>query len=295
VFLYDVQNIGVSLDAYRTPIEKNDIPSLKKAWERRLSGVTSDPNCKLINRDEFLHAEKWSDLFSWCRQIDNDNAISFGDFVSSAIQVNNSITDLLKETDKKLGGVFQLDDYLEIELGDNSYFKTSAGDFKTTIGYARLHPGQYPLFSSQIDGAVEYMYDENNPPTLLNNEDRKIISWNIKGDPCKDVRVHTEPFYVTENRGLIEIVHPDVVFDYILFYLREHLIQLGNFSRENEAHVGKVKRLTIKIPAKRDGSIDYDKQLSIAANYQAIADLKKNVQKEISTISELLQNIDVFK
>lgn len=123
----------------------------------------------------------------------------------------------------------------------------------------------------------------------------KIISWNIKGDPCKDVRVHTEPFYVTENRGLIEVAHPDIFFDYVLFYLREHLIQLGNFSRENEAHVGKVKRLTIKIPTKSDGSIDYDKQLSIAANYQAIADLKKNVQKEISTISELLQNIDVFK
>lgn len=295
VFLYDVQNIGVSLDAYRTPIEKNDIPSLKKAWERRLSGVSSDPNCKLINRDEFSQTDKWSDLFSWCRQIDNDNAISFGDFVSSAIQVNNSISDLLKETDKKLGGIFQLDDYLEIELGDNTYFKTSAADFKTTIGYARLHPGQYPLFSSQIDGAVEYMYDENNLPILLNSEDRKIISWNIKGDPCKDVRVHTEPFYVTENRGLIEVAHPDIFFDYVLFYLREHLIQLGNFSRENEAHVGKVKRLTIKIPTKSDGSIDYDKQLSIAANYQAIADLKKNVQKEISTISELLQNIDVFK
>lgn len=296
VFLYNVENIGVSLDAFRTPIEKNDIPDLKKAWGKRLSGFVSDTNCRIISRDEFLRSEKWSDLFSWCRDTTNDDVISFGDFVSSAIDVNKNIAEYLHETDNKLGGVFQLDNYIEVELGDSEYFETFTADFKTTIRHARLHPGQYPLYSSQIDGEVAKMFDENNPPILSEHGDNeKLISWNIKGDPCKDIRVHTEPFYVTENRGLIKINNDNIIFDYLLFYLREHLIKLGRFNRANEAHAGKVKRIKIRIPIKDDGSIDVDKQLSIAANYQSILELKSNLLKQLSALNNLIQNIDIFK
>jgi len=171
--------------------------------------------------------------------------------------------------------------------------------FKTTVKHARLNPGKYPLFSSQVDGAVEFMEDKVNPPILQTNEKKKqkkkLISWNIKGDPCKDIRVHDEPFYCTENRGLIEIKDNKIDFFFLLYYLQEHLVSLGNFKRSDEAHAGKVKNLFIKIPADNIGKFDVKKQKEIARNYEKILALKKDVTDRIIELQGLVSNIDVFR
>ena len=389
VFLYNVENIGISLDAYRTPIEENDIPGLKWAWQRRLSGSIDDPKSKLIPRDEFLKVKRWSDLFSWCRPVEDNTNISYSEFIESAENVNNDISKLLNETDSSRGEIFTMDNYIEIELGDSYlfswndalgnekarlnkllkdyfdidwaedakiskssdgkvititkdeqsveiirdnkkkkatleisddriynlklrkeddklkvygesiYFKTETPDFKPTIRHARLNPGKYPLFSSQVDGPVEYMENPSNPPMLIENETEgkkeKMISWNIKGDPCKDIRMHEEPFYATENRGLIKIINDQIDFCYVLYYLREHLVQLGNFSRSDEAHAGKVKSLKIKIPINEKGDIDVKKQKEIVDNYGRITALKRDISNKINEFRGLIDNIDIFR
>ena len=48
------------------------------------------------------------------------------------------------------------------------------------------------------------MEDPNDPP-IFASKSNKIISWNIKGNPAEDIRVHETKFYCTENRGLIRI------------------------------------------------------------------------------------------
>ena len=299
IFIYNLNHIGISLDTYRTPIEENDIPDLKKAWQKRYSGQIDDPNCKLIPRDEFLKTKRWSDLFLEWRQIDTSNNISVSEFIENASTINNDINKLLKGADRNLSEIFAYDDYIEISLGDENYFDTNTPKFKTTVKHARLNPGKYPLYSSQVDKAVEFMEDKINPPILINNEKKgekeKLISWNIKGDPCKDVRVHEEPFYATENRGLIEIKNPTIDFYFLLYYLREHLVTLGNFKRSDEAHAGKVKSLIIKIPADSKGKINTAKQKEIAINYEKILELRNNVTNRITEFQGLLTNIDVFK
>ena len=299
VFLYDVENIGISLDAYRTPIEENDIPGLKRAWERRLSGSIDDPKCQLVPRDEFLKTPRWSELFSLCRDVEDDSNISFSEFLELAESTNKEIAEVLTNADRNLSDVFALERYREIELGDKDYFNTRAPGFKTTIRHARLNPGKYPLFSSQVTGPVESMEDPDNPPILIKNEtegrSEELISWNIKGDPCKDIRRHNEPFYATENRGLITIVSDEIDFSYVLYYLREHLVSSGKFSRSNEAHVGKVKGIKIKIPTDDRGNIDLEKQKMIASNYEEIVKLRRKMRDRISTLKELIDSIDVFK
>lgn len=299
VFLYNVENIGISLDSYRTPIEENDIPSMKKAWRQRHSGIIEDPNCKLIPRSDFNNSRRWSDLFDWCRSMVNGNAISFSEFIEASDTVNKDITEILADADRTLGDVFALENFIEIELGNKDYFKTGTASFKTTVKHARLHPGKYPLFSSQVDGPVEFMGDSEHLPLLIKNEteaqDEKLISWNIKGDPCKDIREHNEPFYVTENRGLISIIDNNIDLYYLLYYLKEHLVKLGNFKRSDEAHAGKVKSIKIKFPVKDNGELDLVKQQDVARNYEKILGLRKNINAKIIELKELLNNIDVFK
>lgn len=170
VFIYNVNQIGISLDSYRTPIEENDIPDLKKAWQKRYSGQIDDPNCKLVSREVFLSTKRWIDLFSEWRQVDTSANISFGEFIENASLINSDISKMLKSSDKNLSEIFAYDDFIEIQLGDEKYFDTNTPKFKTTVKHARLNPGKYPLFSSQVDGAVEYMEDKENPPILIENE-----------------------------------------------------------------------------------------------------------------------------
>ncbi len=299
IFLYNVENIGISLDSYRTPIEENDIPSLKKAWRRKRSGRIGDPKCKQISREQFIECKRWSELFSWCRTVQNDSSISFSEFIESSDNLNKDMSDILSDADSTLGDVFALENSIEVKLGDRDYFDTGTAKFKTTVKHARLHPGRYPLFSSQVDGPVEYMEDADNSPLLLDNETEGkndiLISWNIKGDPCKDIREHFQPFYVTENRGLIKIIDNQIDFYYLLYYLKEHLVTLGNFKRSDEAHAGKVKNIEIKFPVKGNGEIDLDKQHDIAKNYEKIIELRKNINSKIMELKDLLNNIDVFK
>ena len=299
VFLYNLENIGISLDSYRTPIEENNIPGMKKAWEMRFSGSIDDPNCRLVDRHEFLQTERWSELFSWCRTYENEDAVSFSEFIESATILNNQIHSQLDESDQKLGDIFSLENYIEVKLGDANYLATYTPSYTTTIKHARMNPGEYPVFSSQVDGPVAHMYDPDYPPNMIKNEtedqQRKIISWNIKGAPCKDIRVHTSPFYTTENKGLIYIIDENIDFDYLLYYLREHLIKAGDFSRSNEAHAGKVKNISIRLPIDDRGNIDLEKQRLIATNYESIMDLKNGIRHQIQELEKLIANIDVFR
>lgn len=298
VFLYNAENIGVSLDSYRTPIQENDIPGLKRAWCSRASGETTDPKCRMIPRKEFLATLRWSDLFLWCNIINTDDNISFSEFIEAAEKINVQIGKILKDADSGLGAVFTMEQSIDIELGDENYFDTTQPEFKATVKHARLNVGRYPLYSSQVTGPVALMEDAEHRPILADNESgetKKIISWNIKGDPCEDIRAHDIPFYATENRGLITVKSNKIHFDYLLYYLREHLKKLGNFKRSDEAHVGKVKRLTVKLPVDNKGNIDLNKQAEIASNYQKILQLRKDVDDKMQELKVLMKNIDIFK
>ena len=213
--------------------------------------------------------------------------------------MNKDISEILTDADRTLGDVFALENFIEIELGNKEHFDTGTAAFKTPVKHARLHPGKYPLYSSQVDGAVEFMEDAEHLPLLIENEteakNNKLISWNIKGDPCKDIHERNEAFYVTENRGLIRIIDANIHFYYLLYYLKEHLVKLGNFKRSDEAHAGKVKNIKIKFPIKDNGEIDLVKQQDIARNYESILDLRKKINDRIIELKDLLNNIDVFK
>lgn len=298
IFLYNVENIGISLDAYRTPTQENDIPNMKLEWRKRLSGKTEDPKCRIISREEFNKAKRWSDLFSWCELDDDEDKISFSEYIESAKNINDEINNILNEADKNLSRIFSLEEFIEIKLGDEKYFGTSSASFKTTIKHARLNPGKYPLYSSQVDGPVEIMEDTQNQPILIDNEklgkQEMLISWNIKGDPAKDIRLHDQPFYATENRGLIKVINPSISIYYVLAYLKEHMVDLGKFKRTDEAHVGKVKNLSIKIPTK-EGNINLAKQKEIYSNYKKILDFRSQITNNVSEIFGSMAKIDIFK
>jgi len=294
VFIYNIENIGISLDSYRAPIKENDIPNLKKAWQKKESGNINDPKAKLISRKDFLDTKRWNDLFAEWRVEDKSKNITFGEFIEESTEISKEISDLIKNSNKKIENIFSLESFLEVELGDENYFNTGQASPYVTITRAKRNSGDYPLFSSKIDGPAEHMEDKEIPPINC-SKNKKIISWNIKGEPAKDIRVHDEEFYCTENRGLIVIKHSKIDFNYVLYYLREHLIELGKFSREDEAHAGKVKSIKINIPTDKKGEFDLLKQKEIIKNYEIVSNIRKELKDKINQLNNSISNIDIFK
>lgn len=296
VMLYNVKNIGVTLDQFRAPKVEDDLNGMVEAWKRRLSGESEDPNCKYISRKIFNAAEKWSTLFD---DFDDeiDDTVSFSKCIHNLTCLSKEIQTLLDNTNEKVGELFSFDEFEEYELSDEENFEVFSSPDKYTINYAKRNLGDYPLYSSQVTGPVEYM-TASRPPLLADNElgeEDKIISWNIKGDAAQDVRLHTLPFYVTENRGLIKIKNPNITYEYLVLYLKENLAIMGDFNRDNEAHVGKVRNLYVKLPIDEEGNIDIDKQKEIVDGYMTIQTLRQNVSQKIEKMKELLENINVTK
>ncbi|WP_161555060.1 N-6 DNA methylase [Brevibacillus sp. VP] len=301
VMLYNVEDIGVSLDQFRAPIEKDDLITMEAAWEQRLAGESADPKCAFVTRTEFNNAKKWSELFDVFNNEEDDSISvneSVGIFGTFQIELENEIA----EMNKNYTNMFNYENSVSIQLSDANYFIVGAPAFKPTIRYAKLNKGKYPLYSSQISGPVDFMFSDEFPPVLFENENRdetskkKIISWNIKGDAAKDVRVHDEPFYGTENRGLIEIINPSQVnIEYLELYLKENLVRLGRFSRANEAHVGKVRDILIEFPANENGLPDWDKQLEIVAAYKEIQSFKLNMIELTQRMKDTVEKINILK
>ncbi len=294
VFIYNINNIGISLDSYRAPIKENDIPNLKKAWQKKESGNINDPKAKLIPRDDFLKTKRWSDLFAEWNLEDNSDNITFGEFIEESSQISSEISELIKNSNQKVENIFSLENYFEVELGNENYFNTGQATPSMTVAHAKRNPGDYPLFSSKIDGPVEHMEDKEKAPINC-SKNKKIISWNIKGDPAKDIRVHEEKFYCTENRGLIRIKNEKIDFEYVLYFLREHLVKLGKFKREDEAHAGKVKSIKINIPTDEKGEFDISKQKEIVKNYEIVSNITKELREKIKLLNVSISNIDIFK
>ena len=138
------------------------------------------------------------------------------------------------------------------------------------------------------------MEDPNDPP-IFASKSNKIISWNIKGNPAEDIRVHDTKFYCTENRGLIRIKNKKISFDYILFFLKEHLVKLGGFLREDEAHAGKVKSIKVNLPTDKKGEIDLEKQNQICQSYKVVNEIKQELKKKIRNLDDSISKIDLFK
>lgn len=305
VMLYNVKHIGVSLDQFRAPIEQNDLITMEAAWAQRLAGESDDSNCKFISRSDFNAAFKWSTLFDVFED-EEDETIGFADGVQTIKDLNEDLVSKLEEMENTHGDLFSYESELILPLHSENHFRVYTPDFKPTIRIAKQNKGEYPLYSSQISGPVEYMYTPANEPILYENlelseeEKLRVISWNIKGDAAKDVRLHDSPFYGTENRGLIEVVDEENIdIEYLEIYLKEKLVELGRFNRANEAHVGKVRAIEVKFPAKLVDSnelvLDREKQAEIVASYKEFSLFKDELGDLIQNMQDVLGKVNILK
>ena len=94
------------MDSYRAPIKENDIPNLKKAWQKKESGNINDPKAKLISRKDFLDTKRWNDLFAEWRVEDKSKNITFGEFIEESTGISKEISDLIKNSNKKIENIF---------------------------------------------------------------------------------------------------------------------------------------------------------------------------------------------
>lgn len=195
---------------------------------------------------------------------------------------------------------------VEVEFLENLTSETKSIDFGKLFkikrgkvisrAYINENPGEYPVYSTQLDEAFgyidNYMYDG------------EYLIWNTDGLGGY-IRLVDGKFSITNIVGIMELTEDyldKVSLEYIRRFLqpifRENTKGREGIQGKNEytkLNSTMIKNLKIKIdfPVDENHELDLEKQIEIVQKYQLIDDMKKNISN--TALSFITSDIDLSK
>lgn len=171
-------------------------------------------------------------------------------------------------------------------------FNPKGGNMSYSKEWATMNPGEYRLYSGTTTGVYAHVniFDYNG----------EYLSWCIDG-LAGYMMYHNEEFSVTCHRGVLE-PRDDVDFSNIdLKYIKWTLEPIFRKRKKGrEGDLGKneytslkpiaIKKMkdTIPIPVKEDGTFDLIKQKELAAKYEQIEIIKKELIDRINNLTNIM-------
>ena len=194
----------------------------------------------------------------------------------------NSISVLLPKDNR-----FAWKDVRAIDL-----FNPKGGNMSYSKEWAKNNSGEYPLYSGTTTGVYAYVN--------ISDYNGEYLSWCIDG-LAGYMMYHNEQFSVTCHRGVLEpkddIDFSNIDLKYIKWIL-EPIFRKRKKGREGD--LGKneytslkpiaIKQMkdTISIPVKSDGTFDLEKQKELAAKYEQIENIKKELAEKINNLTSIV-------
>jgi len=301
VFTYIVNNIGEELTKVeRSDISDSDLPEMETMF-RMFLGIRNNIEVKPILEKISLKCkiqpiQKFKDSKNW--RIDNwwsyKEKIKLGlekdkdkinpeellkTFESTKKEVEEYL-DLIKKKDS------EINEYSSIPL--ISLFKPEKGDSKFTKRYIREHRGDFPLYSSKtkdnglIGNIDSYKYDF-----------KECLTWTTDGIYAGKVFLRNGRFSMTTHCGLLVPLREDVYLPYVGYILSEILPKkaLGQKGQNKRVTIDIINELEIKIPVKKDGTYDIEKQQDLSLKFQTIEEAKIKVEKRKKEFNDNFKDI----
>lgn len=151
--------------------------------------------------------------------------------------------------------------------------------FKYTKETANQNKGEFPLFSSQflnegLCGRVSKasFFECSNKNTYL-----------TFGDHTKSVFVRREPFAVMDNVKVLKLKQEFINIvdeDFVIYSWKGVMPNLGYSRHWKEANKNKFK-----IPVKKNGEFDLEKQKEIVRRYEKVEELKKELTEKLESLA----------
>lgn len=287
VFCAIARTTGETLDSRRTPTPgQNDLACIAEAFVRWRDGdpeaVESSDLIKIEPATEFGDAKRWDVPRFW----NDDELVSLGvrvppieraEFVD---EVAATLRDLLDELDQAQAELLALspDRSETVSIGNHSLFEVRSGK-RVRHQDVLAHPGDLPVYScftrSTVEkGRIDEQWALDVGAWII---DAPTVTVNATGASGVGI------VFVRETRSMITddvIAIVPTVDDIDVHYLASALtsvIALGDFQYEAKLYQGRIKQLTVDIPARHEGGFDLELQRAIGRAVTRVEQIKDRI------------------
>jgi hypothetical protein len=302
VFSYLVGNVGETLDAKRFVIGENDLPGMASQF-RLFQGnpeafSSIDPRCKVFPISKFKASDhwlvnKWWSLEERERLGDIEAEVFVGAGELSAALQGAALT--LSGYSKDLSNLTQsveIDRTTTLSLSDSRYFRMGIGERVLKKDMFGKQKGNVPLYSANVEVGKEHGFIE---ASNLRDFSRPSLLWSIDSDFNMTVRSAGEVFATTDHCGRLEILDGSLDPAYCQAAIVYGYGRTFGFDRVVRPSLGRMKKVTLRVPVKADGSFDLQAQQELAKAFTEIREAVKGVEESLTSIIDLKPRVDIPK
>jgi len=288
VFCAIARSIGETLDYRRIPIpHDNDLEEIANAFVAHVNGDSSlamrSRIIKIVQPDAFTCEDRWDVARFWSEheyvQLGiRESAIARPEFID---EVRAQIAVLSDDLVTSRAEIEALSDVprKDVFLSDRALFSVRSG---TRITNRQIHdnPGDVIVYScfksSEIEkGKVSRSWlAEGDIPV----ESRPVVTVNANGASIGKVFTRYESCVLTDDVIIVEPLRRDIDVEFLAHELRS-AVEAGNFIYEAKLFVGRVRQLSVRLPAKKDGSFDIKQQRAIGNAIRRFDNIRHRIQE----------------
>ena len=297
VFTFLVSNIGERLTSVkREEIPDDDLPELENLFrifsadkqnkKTRTLIERQTKRCKIQDIERFKKETHWVIDRWWTREERVElGVLELADVAdkNQADTLIQSLKDALSEYDNLFATTaLHSAPSKKIQLGDQNLFTLFIGE-RVLKKDARNALSKIPVYSANVHEPMGFVEKSNikkfTYPTVL---------WGIDGDFEFNLIPPNVVFATTDHCGAIQILEPSIVPEYLLYALTTRRME-ETFDRSFRPSLANMRRFTVPVPIKSDGTFDVDAQKIIAARFTGLEEKRENLQSIKSALDAVFK------
>jgi type I restriction enzyme M protein len=302
VFSYMITSVGETLDAKRFVIAENDLPAMASLF-RLFQGnpeafSCADPRCKVFPIERFAPEEHWL-VNKWWSLEERER---LGDIGADAFVGANELSDMLQETSLMIGEIAAdlssldvsspVERTVTLSLADTRYFRMGIGNRVLKKNLFHAEAGSVPLYSANVDFGKEHGWIKT---SNLDNFEKPSLLWSIDSDFNMTVRDAGVVFATTDHCGRLEVLDASLDPAYVQAAIIYGYGRTFGFDRVTRPSLGRMKKVTLRVPVKSDGSFDLEAQRVLAREFTDIRNAIRVVEESLASISGLKPRVEISK
>jgi type I restriction-modification system DNA methylase subunit len=302
VFTYLICNVGETLDARRFVIAENDLPGMTSQFKMFQGSpadfASIDPKCRIVPFDKFKPEDHWL-VNKWWPLEERER---LGDVEAETFVGTGELATLLQSASLTLGTFAKDLEVAEppalvertatISLSDRRFFRMGIGERVLKRDLFNAEKGEVPLYSANVERGNEHGWVHH---SNLEDFSRPSLLWSIDSDVNISVREPGEVFATTDHCGRLEIMTPDLDPHYCHAAIVYGYGRVFGFDRVTRPSLTRMKKVTLRVPVKADGTFDIKAQRDLASEYTNIKDAIRAVGDSLDTIVGLRPKVDIPK
>ncbi|MCY4557869.1 MAG: N-6 DNA methylase [Chloroflexi bacterium] len=299
VFAYLVRETGETRNAKRIPTpEKNDLTKMESLFGQFLGAKSQfrsdDPLCKVVSFEDVKAKSDWRVDRWWGYEErvelgleEPHPKVSEEAFMAELDNMTSATRELLDgyRPGLAVGGQDLL--FSEALLGDSRLFRyitdQTGWTERVLLGLVVDSDDGAPVYTAALS---EYGYVAPTHDKLIHaSVERPLISFASNGDSSAGTNFvyHTQPFYVTRDRTVLQVQDQRIDPQYLLYALR-NMKAVHGFDHTHKAVPANVAPVSVRIPVAEDGGWDLEAQRTIARRYRLNVDLRGALSRSVEAV-----------